>query len=170
MTCSKLWFCLLIGLIFSSCYSFKGTSISTGVESFYVANFRNNAFNAPAEIGLLFSDKLRDKVRRESRLAYADRNSSIEFEGSVTGYSVTSVAPQNIQETGLVGSSLNRLQITVQVDFINNIDEKEGWQQQFNFFQDFDSSQNLADLQNELIEVIFEQITEDIFNRAFSDW
>ena len=38
------------------------------------------------------------------------------------------------------------------------------------FFSDFESSQNLADVQDELIEAIFEQITEDIFNRAFSDW
>ena len=56
----------------SSCYSFKGTTISPDVKTFYVANFRNNAPNAPAEIGQIFSDKLRDKVLRESRLSYSE--------------------------------------------------------------------------------------------------
>ncbi len=154
-----------------ACYSLKGTSISPDVKTFYVANFRNNAGNAPAEVGQVFSDKLRDKVLRETRLSYSESDISIEFEGVVGSFNVSSVAPTtNAAESGLIGSSLNRLQISVQVDYINNVNEDNSWSQSFSFFSDFESSQNLADVQDELIEAIFEQITEDIFNRAFSDW
>ncbi len=162
----------LFALLFSllACYSFKGTNISPDVKTFYVAIFRSTAPNAPAEIGQVFSDKLRDKVLRESRLSYSEMDISIEFEGAVTNYSVTSVAPTNDAKTGLIGSSLNRLLINVQVDFINNVTEDDSWSQSFSFFQDFESSEDLASVQDELIKSIFEQITEDIFNKAFTNW
>ncbi len=159
---------LILSIMMSSCYTFKGTSISSDVTTFYIGNFRNNAANAPAEIGQLFSDRLRDKVLRESRLAYTETDMSIEFDGAVSGYTVSSVAPSS--SDGQVGSSLNRLQINVNVDYINHIDEEESFTQSFSFFQDFESSQNLSDVQDALIDDIFEQITEDIFNRAFSNW
>jgi hypothetical protein len=156
-------------VFFVSCYSFKGTNISPDVETFYIGNFRSTAANAPAEIGQLFSDKLRDKVLRETRLSYSESDISIEFDGTVTGYRVTSVAPTN-DESGVVGSALNRLEVTVQVDYINNITEDDGWNQSFSFFSDFESNQDLTAVQDDLIELIFEQITEDIFNRAFTNW
>jgi len=40
----------------------------------------------------------------------------------------------------------------------------------FQAFQDFNASENLQDLEEELIEVIFDDITERIFNDTFSDW
>ena len=153
------------------CYSLKGTSISPDVKTFYVANFRSNAANAPAEIGQVFSDKLRDKILKETRLSYSEQDISIEFEGSVGGFNVSSVAPTtDAANKGLIGSSLNRLQINVQVDCINNVNEDDSWSQSFSFFSDFESSKNLADVQDDLIKAIFDQITEDIFNRAFSNW
>ena len=162
---------ILIAAIIQGCYSLKGTSISPDVKTFYVANFRSNAPNAPAQVGQEFSDKLRDKILRETRLSYSEGEISLEFEGSVGGFNVTSVAPtSNAAESGLIGSSLNRLNISVQVDCINNVNEDDSWSQGFSFFSDFESSQNLADVQDELIETIFDQIAEDIFNKAFSDW
>jgi hypothetical protein len=160
----SIWFVLLVLVGASSCYTFKGTTISPDVTTFYIGNFRNNAPNAPAEIGQLFSDKLRDKVL----MAYTETDMSIEFDGAVTGYTVSSVAPSS--SDGQIGSSLNRLLININVDYINHIDEEESFTQSFSFFQDFESSSNLADVQDALIDDIFEQITEDIFNRAFSNW
>ena len=95
---------------------------------------------------------------------------SIEFDGAVTEFRVTSVAPTSDASTGLIGSSLNRLLIGVNVEYINTISEDESWSQKFSFFQDFESSEDLVSVQDELIESIFEQITEDIFNKSFSNW
>ncbi len=152
----------------SSCYTFKGTSISPEVTTFYIGNFRNNAPNAPAEIGQIFSDRLREKVLKTSRLAYGETDPSIEFDGSVTSFSVTSVAPSS--NNGQIGSSLNRLTINVKVDYINTVDEEQSYTQSFSFFQDFESSLSLFDVQDGLIEEIFVQITDDIFNKSFSNW
>ena len=160
-------FICMIALI-PSCYTFKGTNISADVKTFYVGVFRSNAANAPADIGQIFSEDLRGKVLRESRLAYSEVDSSIEFNGAVSAYNVSSVAPSN--DDGQIGSSLNRLTITVNVEYINNVTEEESFTQVFSFFQDFEATENLFDLQEELTETIFDQITEDIFNKAFSNW
>ena len=164
----ELIFLVLVATSVSSCYSFKGTTISPDVKTFFIGNFRNNAPNAPAEIGQLFSDRLREKVLRESRLAYSEVDPSVEFEGSVTSFSVSSVAPSS--EGGQIGSSLNRLSISVNVEYINYINEDASFTQSFSFFQDFESTENLFDVQESLTEEIFNQITEDVFNKTFSDW
>ena len=40
----------------------------------------------------------------------------------------------------------------------------------FSRYEDYDASQNLSDVENELIELIVENLIEDIFNRAFVSW
>lgn len=159
---------IILCLIMSSCYTLKNTSISTDLESFYIANFRNNAPNAPAEIGQIFSDRLREKVLRDTRLAYAEVDPSVEFLGTISSYSVSSVAPST--DDGQIGSSLNRLSVTVNVEYIDNTNEDNSYSRSFGFFQDFDATSNLFDVQDALIDEIFNQITEDVFNESFSNW
>ncbi|MEL6987465.1 MAG: LPS assembly lipoprotein LptE, partial [Bacteroidota bacterium] len=67
-------------------------------------------------------------------------------------------------------TAFNRLQINVQVDYQNNLDEKDKWSQNFSFFENFASDQNLLDVQDDLINLIYDQIVEDIFNKAFTNW
>ena len=50
------------------------------------------------------------------------------------------------------------------------MDEEDDWSQTFSFFEDFDNDSNLEDVQDELIDNIFEQILQDIFTRAFTNW
>lgn len=157
-----------IGTICTSCYSFKGISIPPTISTFYVDQFQNSAFNAPPDIGVTFSEELRDIVLQNSRLSYNETTPNIEFQGSIRSFSVSSVAPQET-DAGF-GSALNRLLISVDVDYLNNLDEEDNWSQSFSFFQDFESTQDLSDVQDDLIQAIFEQITQDIFNKAFTNW
>lgn len=159
---------IFYALFFTSCYSFKGISIPPGITTFYVDPFQNATQNAPPDIGQQFAESLRDIVLQNSKLSYDDINPNIEFTGSVNGFNVTSVAPQET-DAGF-GSALNRLQIAVQVNYVNNEDEEDNWTQSFSFFQDFESSVDLVSVQDELIVDIFQQLTEDVFNRAFTNW
>ena len=104
-----------------------------------------------------------------TRLNYDEYNPDIEFSGSVSSFNVTSVAPEQ-QENGGVGSALNRLSISVEVDYFNKQDEEDTWNQSFSFFQDFESTESLEDVQDELIVTIFDQINQDVFNKAFTNW
>jgi len=155
--------CML--LLFTQCYSFKGISIPADVSTYYIPVFEIRTDNAPPTIGQQFSERLKDKVRNESRLQWNEEEPDIEFTGAITGFRVNPVAPQPGETV-----AINRLEINVSVNFINNKDEKKNWKQTFSFFNDFPTNVNLLDVQTELVENIYEQLVEDIFNKAFTDW
>lgn len=172
MTCRILAIVVVFGLVITGCYSFKGISIPPTISTFYVDQFQIRAGNAPPDIGQRFSDELRDVVIQNSRLNYEESIPDIEFSGTVTTFSVTSVAPESSGqgENVTFGSSLNRLSIGVEVEYVNSQDEEDTWRQTFSFFQDFDNTVNLDDVQEDFIEAIFDQIITDVFNRAFTNW
>ena len=99
------------------------------------------------------------------RLNFIDIDPDIEFSGEITRFAVTSVAPQPGETT-----AFNRLEIAVRMKYIYHLDEEDNWENSFSFFQDFSRDENLLDVQDGLITVIFQQLAEDIFNKAFTNW
>ncbi len=158
-------FFFLVCLNFSGCYSFKGISIPTDVNTYYVELFENQAAASTPTLPRDFTEKLKDKIRRESRLRYTDEDPDIEFSGAITQFSVSAEAPKVNEQIGF-----NRLTITVTVSFVNNKNEKANWKQQFSFDDSFAPDQNLLDVQDALIETISNELVERIFNRAFTNW
>ncbi len=156
---------MVLGGVISGCYSFKGISIPPDVKSYYVPVFEVRAPNAPPTVGQDFSELLKDKVRNEARLLWDEVDPDIEFTGNIASFNVKPVAPQPGETV-----ALNRLEVAVAVNFVNNRDEEKNWSNRFSFFSDFGTDQNLLDIQDGLLIDIFEQIQEDIFNKAFTDW
>lgn len=163
---NKSYFIIIVVFIFfAGCYSFKSTSIDTNINTFYVPLMESRADNGPATLAITFTEKLKDKIRSQSRLRFQDTDPDLSFLGTVESFNVTSQAPtsENI-------SALSRLTISIKIDFENRHDETKNWSQSFSYFQDFDGRTNLLDVQESLINTISNQISEDIFNRAFGDW
>ena len=156
---------ILVCMVLFGCYSLKGYSIDQNVETFYVGNFKVIAANAPATIQQTFGEALKDKVSRESRLKYTDEEPHLEFNGSIQSFNVSPVAPLPGER-----ASVNRLTIQVSVEYTNNLNPKQNWTKTFSHFEDFDATENLNSVQDELITIIFNQILEDIFNQAFNNW
>lgn len=158
---------LAIATVFSGCYSFKGITIPPEANTFFVEQFNVYPENIPPNEGQDFAELLKDKIRRESRLNYRDTDPDVEFTGAITEYKVTAEAPRAGEET-----SVNRLTIAVTVEYINNVNPESSWKQarRFPFFYDYPSDENLIDVQDEYIDIIFAQLTEDIFNAAFTNW
>ena len=159
------WMVTFSFVFMSACYSFKSTSIDPAITTFTVLPFEGRADNGPVTLPITFTEKLKDKIRRESRLRFIDTDPDITFSGVLEDFNVTSQAPtaENL-------SALSRLSIRVKVDFENKHDETKNWSQSFSFFQDFDGTLNLLDIQEGLVDKITNQLTEDIFNKAFGDW
>jgi len=145
--------------------SLNGYSIAPDVETYYVGNFKLTALNAPANITQTFAESLKDKISKESKLKYSDKDPHIEFNGTIQGFNVTSVAPQPNETT-----AFNRLTISLNVEYTNNLHPKDNWTKTFSHFDDFPSDVNLLQVQDEKIDIIFKQILEDIFNQAFNNW
>ncbi len=168
MNCKISRFLFLIFVLnLQACYSFKGISIPPEVSSYYISTFENRAGNAPAGIAQLFSESLKDKIRNGSRLKFTEDTPDIEFDGSISSYQVRSMAPTAGNET-----AFNRLTISINVNFTNTLseNEEEDWTKSFSWFQDFSNDQDLTSNQDEFIETIFNQLTEDVFNHAFTNW
>lgn len=155
----------LLSILFTSCYTFKGISISPDINTYFVGNFDHRAINAPADVHVLFGEALRNKIRNESRLKLSDENADIVFEGEVNRYDVLAEAP-------IEGNTvaLNKLEIGVQIKYTNAKNEKESYTKTFSFFRTFPGDQDLQSVQDALIKDIFEQLTEKIFNETFTSW
>ncbi|MFN0216324.1 MAG: LPS assembly lipoprotein LptE [Saprospiraceae bacterium] len=150
------------------CYSLKGISIDPDVKTFFVQIFETEASNAPPTLALEFTERLKDKVRLESRLTLKNTDSDVEFAGKVVDYRVIPVAPRPGEVV-----ELNRLEVGVSVLFIHNKNDKKSWPspRTFRHFAEFNNTVDLLSVQDQLLrETIFPQILEDIFNAAFNDW
>ncbi|RME92574.1 MAG: hypothetical protein D6772_16805 [Bacteroidetes bacterium] len=157
-------------LLLGSCgttngYSLKGISIPAEVKTYYVAQFVDRATNSPPTLAIETTEALKEKIRRESRLIFNETEPDIEFKGSIVDFRVTAEAPAP-GET----SALNRLTIVTAVEYINRKDEEAGFKRNFSFFFDFPATTELASIQTEAVQAILDQLTEDIFNAAFTNW
>lgn len=148
-------------------YSFSGASIAPDVKTVSIKTFQNVAPLAQPTLSQSFTESLKDIFITQTNLSLLEKGGDLQFEGKITGYNV---APVAIQGNQVSTASLNRLTITVQVKFVNNKDEKQNFEQSFSRFADFDASRNLSTVENELIKDINSQLSQDIFNRAVTNW
>ena len=111
------------------------------------------------------TDDLKEKFINETSLKQLDRAGDIEFKGTITGYDIQGKAP-----TGNESTALNRLILTIRVEYINHIDEAAGWTSTFTRFADYESTENLTTVEDQLLDDINDQLTQDIFNKALVNW
>ncbi|MBK8554939.1 MAG: hypothetical protein IPL65_03810 [Lewinellaceae bacterium] len=158
---------LVIPILFSACYSFKGIAIDPSVHTYAVRNFESLALNAPPNLSVDFTERLKDKIRTETRLTLNNDTPDIEFTGKVVDYRVIPVAPKPGEII-----SLNRLEIVMSVGLTNNLSEKDSWtsDRRFSFFAEFPNDVDLLTIQDSKINEINNQLLEDIFNAAFNNW
>lgn len=155
----------MLTLCLQGCYTFKNASIPKEAKYFQIDIFRNTAPLAPPTLAQDFTDALRNKIITESQLAFNADEPDYTFQGTVSGYTVT---PESPQADG--SAFLNRLTITVEVEFTNRKDESQSWKKRFSQFSNFDANRNLLDVQDELITEINRLLVDEIFNQAFANW
>ena len=64
-----------------------------------------------------------------------------------------------------------KLTIVVNVRFINKNKESENFEKRFSFFFDFPASEQLVGPRlTEALKVIFDRITQDVFNESLAKW
>jgi len=161
---------LLIGLLtlgLTGCYSFKGVVIPPAVDTFYVENFAINIANAPAAVEVTVAEELRRKIREGSRLVATDVDPDVEFIGTITGYGVDNAGAVS---NGNDQAALNKLKLTIKVQYIDNLDDENSKEKTYAPFTTFDSSIDLQDVELDLIDILIEEVTEQIFNDTFTDW
>ncbi len=142
-----------------------GASISPEVKTISIRFFQKTAGLGPASLGQTFTEALKDKFISQTNLSLVERDGDLTFEGSIPGYTIMPLA---IQANEIAAQ--NRLSITVNVKFTNLKDEKQNFETTFTRFADFESTLNIASVEDQLIKEINEQIIDDIFNKAVINW
>ena len=146
-------------------YSFTGGTIPADVRTFSVKNFQNRGATCSPTLVYTFRDGLQDKIQSQTSLKLVNSNADVTFEGEITN---CWVSPQAIQ--GDFQAAMNRYTITVSVKYTSENHPDDNFEASFSRYEDFESSQNFRDVEDQLVESIVDQIMEDIFNKAFVNW
>ena len=156
---------LVFALTGCGIYSFTGASVCAECKTVSVAYFQNYAPLASPSLSQSFTEKLRDVLISQTNLTLVGKNGDLHFEGSITDYNTKPVSIQG-NET----AALNRLTITVRVKFTNTKQPDDDFEQTFSRFIDYESSKDFSQIEGDLIENVNSQLTQDIFNKALSNW
>ncbi len=157
-----------MAVVLSGCsirFTMSGASIPDNLKTFSVEYFENRAPQINPTLSQNFTEALKDRITSESPLVLEDENGDVVFSGQITDYSTK---PMAIEEDAV--SAETRLSVTIKVRYQNFKDPKTNWESTFTAYQDYDSGEDLSDVEDDLTELIIDDLTEDVFNKAFSDW
>lgn len=158
---------IIIGawLVQGCSYSFTGASISPSVKSISVSYLPNNALLVQPTLSRKLTEAIRDKFTSQSNLALVGSKGDLNIEGEITGYTTEPVAITGDQQ-----AALQRLKITVNIRFTNKQDPTQDFETSFSRYQDYNSQQRLADVEESLIDIINGELAQDVFNKAVVNW
>lgn len=162
---------VMVTMIYSSCsVTLNGASIPPEMKTINVVFFENNAPLVVNNLSQLFTESLKDRIRSQSRLGIVRGEADATMEGAITGYSIAPVSIQATNNNTAPLATATRLTITVNVKYVNNKDKKRSpdFEQSFSRYTDFTG--DISSQEQNLIRIINQQLTEDIFNKAFANW
>jgi hypothetical protein len=119
-----------------------------------------------------FTETIKEYYQRNTSLELVRSNGDLQFMGAINRYSLTPQAVVSSSDPNLPDrAGQMRLSISVEVEYINLTNEEENLKQTFSFFQDYDPrTTTLLDVENQLVEEIFENIIQDIFTATVANW
>ncbi|QEC70330.1 hypothetical protein FRZ67_22300 [Panacibacter ginsenosidivorans] len=153
-------------LLFSACgpYTFKDVSIPPEVKTIKVNFIENRAPYKNPQLSPRLTDQLQQKISNLTRrtLVTTD-NADYIISGYISSYNVSTAAISSQQ------ASANRLTVGVHMSLFSALDNKTT---EYDVSRDFDFSAGLTLSQAEaqLFDDIVKNVTDEIFNRLFSNW
>lgn len=148
-------------------YTLNGAAIDYNVyKTINIGNFPIRAAMVYAPLEPMFQNKLTDTYTKQTRLKIIDSsNTDLTVEGEITGYQLT---PQAVGEDAY--ATKTRLTITVRIKYTDNKEQRNSIDQSFSAYRDFDSSEMLTNVQDQLCEEICEELVMLIFNATAGNW
>lgn len=160
---------IILTVMATSCrisVTLNGAPIDYNVyKTVHVGNFPIRAALVYAPLQTTFENELLNYVSRNTRLQTTDGPSDLSLEGEITQYSLS---PQAVTEDAY--ASKTRLTIGVRVKYTDNRNDKNSIDQTFTAYRDFDATQLLIDVQDQLCQEISEELVDLIFNATLGNW
>lgn len=159
----------LMTVLLVSCtisYKFNGASINYDIiKTISIENFPNRALYQWGPMEAMFNNALSDIYANQTKLQQVNRNGDLLLSGEITAYDQVN---KSISSDGY--SSMMQLKMTVKVKFENAKNPTEDFERQFSASREFDASQQLNDVQDELVNQMIKEIVEQIFNATVANW
>lgn len=147
-------------------YSLNGASIDyTKIKTVSITDFQNLAPTVYPPLAQRFTEDLKDRFQRQTRLRDIPTNGDLSIEGEIVGYDLSAEA---VQENAFAAKT--RLTLRINVRFTNKVNEEENFEREFTSFGTFDSSQMFVDVQDQLCEELTKDIINQIFNATVENW
>ncbi|HLV42634.1 MAG TPA: LPS assembly lipoprotein LptE [Brumimicrobium sp.] len=168
----RILFIMTISFLLTACWptsvSFRDGSVPPQWKRFMVTTLENKAPNAPISYSSQLTELVKDAIQNRVGLSLVtdeDEDPQIIVLGSVDSYVVT---PLSLQDN--VAEVKNRLTVRVGFEIFISSPEEEVMELSSSRFADFDASQDVGAIQEQLLEEINDQIVQDVLNKLLSNW
>ena len=155
--------------IMSGCtvtYRLNGASIDYNtIKTITVETFSNRAAYQWAPMAPMLNTSISDIYNRQTKLRQVKRDGDLVLSGEITAYDQTN---KSVAADGY--SSMVQLKMTVKVKFTNNKNHDDDFDRSFSANREYDSSQQLASVQEELVQQMIDDIVDQVFNATVANW
>lgn len=162
LTLATILFCLMG----TSCgvYTLRDVSIPPEVKTIKIGFFENKARYVNPQLSPRLTDAFQTKVANLTKLTRTNNEDAhYQVEGFINTYSVSTSGISSGQ------TATNRLTAGVHIIFRNTLDNKtEEFDISRNF--DFSASLTLPEAESGLLSDVIRDLTDEMFNRIFSNW
>lgn len=164
----------LFGIIFlmlatTGCfsYSFTGASIPDDVETVYIPFFADQSSSGIGDLSDQLNNILIERFINQTRLQLADSraDADVVLEGSITSYES---GPFSV--TGEETSDQNEVTISVEATYQYTDEDEPEWESSFSGNGTYDPNENPIDGEANAAAEALEQLANNMFNDAVSDW
>lgn len=164
---------LLLNVSFSSCkvsygLTEKVSAIPDSIKTVRITPFEPKSAYSNPQLSPNLTQSIRNKIINQTKLTLTNsENAQWEISGEIRDYSVSTsgVTSTNGQQQ----SSINRLTVGIHV-VINKRAENKTVEYDVSRSFDFSARQSLQTAEAALLDEMVRNLTDEIFNKLFSDW
>ena len=160
---------------FASALLFQGCKVSyklnqaaidyATTKTFTIETFSNRAAYQWAPMAPMLNTSLSARYNDQTKLTQVRRDGDLNLSGEITSYDQTN---KSISADGY--SSMVQLKMTVSVKYRNNKNHNEDFDKTFTASREYDASQQLSAVQEELVQQMIDDIVDQIFNASVANW
>jgi lipopolysaccharide assembly LptE-like protein len=161
---------LMVLVLNSACrnirYRFNDAAVPANIKTIKIRQLENKASYINPTLSQRLTDRVRQKIVSQTRLTQVNiENPNVDWDvsGVITSYGFTTSGISQGQE------ATNRLSITIQIT-LEDLVENKTREYTVNRNFDFRASLSIQQAEASLADEIVRGLSDDIFNRLFSDW
>lgn len=159
----------ITSVVFTACkvsYKFNGASIDYNkMHTIQIADFPIRSAYVWGPMAPMFNNALKDVYANHTKLQQVKRGGDLKVEGEITNYQ-----QRNKSVTSEGHSAQTELSITVNVRFTNTSNHKEDFERQFTATSSYETTKSLQSVQQQLVEEMIKDLTDQIFNATVANW